>query len=516
MSDDREPKRPKTTPDPPRADPEAPATGGVERFVAGPASPSPSPPGPTAPIAMPEPPPPIPPPARAPSAPMPPSPLAFQVAHFGDKGGGYGVFDEKGGIGKTFDSRADAEAFAAIRRKFFADLASGAAQAASTVPPPAPPAPPTAPGPTQWIPSPGERGFIGPMPAPPTPPPGPTPWIPSPGQPGFIGPMPAGHAPPPGPTPWIPSPGRPGFVGPMPAPPTPPPGPMHGPAAPTYRTMIDALGPALAHAFAAMPHDNGGQFHWQGLGQAAQMAGRVAPAAAGPAVVSSAQAAGWAAVGRDVARGFSRELGAAGGLLSVEGGLAKFADAVNESNRRLAPYSGTIAQAFTQLAHGDFRRGFQKAEATGDSAATLARSIDRMRDAWMPTEILQANLSNRIGIFGAEVGRINANVLGMGAGALNTVLDYVDKDGANSSLAGRAWGVTKFGLEGAALGRLAGPWGMAAGGLGGLALGFAADQMKADPAAVDPWGDFIRRADALPVLRPGRVIPGRDPFRALP
>jgi hypothetical protein len=363
--------------------------------------------------------------------------------------------------------------------------------------------------PTPWVPSPGQPGFIGPMPAPP---PGPTPWIPSPGQPGFVGPLPASMAKQ-APTPWIPSPGQPGFIGPMPAPAAPPvPAPRApgqygfiGPLPQTSKDLMDSLRKALDSATGGMPHANGGRFDWQkighGIAQGLTSVGSSSPTSGLPQSVINA-----GSIGAAIAKGFSREIGIIGGMATVSEGLGRFAENVNESNRRLAPFSGRIATAFTQLDFGDFRRDFRMGAATADTATRLAQSIDASRDAWMNVEILQSNISNRIGIFGSEISRIDGNVLGMPASVANYALEQVDPNGQTSSLLGRAAGIAKWGLWGAGMGRIFGPWGALAGGVGGLAAGAVADQMETPKDKSDPWGDFFTDARNLGVLRPPRVV----------
>ena len=293
----------------------------------------------------------------------------------------------------------------------------------------------------------------------------------------------------------------------MPAPPAPPQGPAFGPAAPTYQTIISEVAKAAGHAFGAMPHANGGKFNWHEIGEAVKQAAKAGPAAVGPAVMDSAKAAGWSTVGQAIAKSFGREIHAAGGLLAIEGGLGRFAENVNEANRRLIPFSGKVASAFAQLDYGDTRRSFRVADATGDSAANLAKAVDRMRDAFVPGEILQANINNRLGIFGSEIGRISGNVLGMGANLLNQGIEAIDPGGSTSALVGRATAITSWGYAGFALGNAIFPGlGGAAGAAAGLAVGFAADAMTAPAGDDDPWGDFLVNAGSVPVLRPPKNL----------
>jgi hypothetical protein len=258
-----------------------------------------------------------------------------------------------------------------------------------------------------------------------------------------------------------------------------------------------------------VPHGAQGQFNWQGVGQAAGQVAQTSTWATGPAVIASAQSAGWSVVGKEIGKAFGGELRIAGGLASLEVGLGRYAESVNESNRRLAPYSGALATAFHYLDFGEFQRNFQISRATAESATRLANNVGAGRDAWVPAEILAANINNRIGIFGAQLSRINGNAIGLLAAPLNGILEAIDPGGANSELAGRAAGVLQWGAAGAMIGgRLGGPWGAAAGGVAGLAVGFVADQQANQAPKEDPWGDFLKNANVMPRLpaRPQNLV----------
>ena len=98
-----------------RADSDRSQSGGVDPFVAGPSPSYRARASSEAPRF----------PAPPPGGGGPASPLAFEVAHFGDKSGGYGVFNAKGGIEKTFDTQAAAEKFAELQKRFFDTLGKG-------------------------------------------------------------------------------------------------------------------------------------------------------------------------------------------------------------------------------------------------------------------------------------------------------------------------------------------------------------------------------------------------------
>ncbi len=365
--------------------------------------------------------------------------------------------------------------------------------------------------PAPAAPQPGQPGFVGPLPASFSQQP-PTPWIPSPGQKGFVGPLPQSFYPQP-PTPWVPSPGQPGFIGPMPQPAQPPvPSPVApghygfiGPLPQSSKDLMDALRKALDAATAGMPHANGNKFNWgkiaQGISSGLGAVGGSSPTSGLPQSVIN-----WAGVGASIAKGFDRAIGTIGGLATVSEGLGRFAENVNESNRRLAPFNGRIASAFMQLDMGDFRRDFRMAAATSETGVRLAQTINAKRDAWLSVEILGAGINNRLGIIGGEISRINGNALSMGAEVLGAAMEAIDPAGKTSSWAGRLLGIGQKGLEGFMLGKMFGPWGGLAGGLGGLALGVAADLREAPAGAMDPWGDFLIASRVLPVLRPVRVV----------
>jgi hypothetical protein len=88
-------------------------------------------------------------------------------------------------------------------------------------------------------------------------------------------------------------------------------------------------------------------------------------------------------------------------LPTITTALKSFAQAVNESNRRLGDYNGTIAQAMAQLDVRRIHHQTQLGAATQDSAAELADSIGDMEQALLPLKTDMSNALNWIASKGA-------------------------------------------------------------------------------------------------------------------
>jgi hypothetical protein len=306
-------------------------------------------------------------------------------------------------------------------------------------------------------------------------------------------PRPFGWQPAPPSPPTPPAPGTHGFVGPMPQ---------------TNRDLVDAIGAAVAHATSGLPHANGGKFDWtkigEGLAKGLETTGGSSRTSGLPSVAIE-----WSGVGSTIAKGFARELKVAGGFVEFARGMGRYAEAANEANRGRSQYNGGLASAFNQLDFGEFQRNFRITQATAASAIRLAENVNAGRDAWVPVEILAANVQNRLAIAGAQVSRIQGNVIGMGANLLNAAIEAVDPGGVNTDIAGRALGVLNIAGQGAAVGfGLGGPKGGLIGGAVGLGVGIVADQQKNQPVKEDPWGEFLKNANVMPRLpaRPAKLV----------
>lgn len=281
----------------------------------------------------------------------------------------------------------------------------------------------------------------------------------------------------------------------------------HGPAAPGFKDFfgkhLDDLKDVLQKA-----HPRGG-WDWRAIGQTmgkAFVAAGNAPASVGvPAGVAAAARFGGAAAGP---AGL-----ALASIILVNDQLARFAERITESNRRLIPFNGSIMAAYTQLDFGDFRRTFALAHATAPTAVHLAQSMNASRDAWFPVDQFQANVSNRLGIFGAEYTGAIGSSLSAITSPLNTLMERLDSTGVLPAVAGRTagylswvagWATAGFVLSGG------NPLVAAAAGAYGAGTAVAGAFMEGPKGPDDPWGDFFKRAPIMPSL-PAR--PDRPPIR---
>lgn len=92
-----------------------------------------------------------------------------------------------------------------------------------------------------------------------------------------------------------------------------------------------------------------------------------------------------------------------GWLTGLVKGLREFSENLNESNRELAKYNGTLAMEFARLEMADIRRSIERGQNTQDSAARLTRAVNSDRDAWLNFDSDMGNLSNNLGTLAANV-----------------------------------------------------------------------------------------------------------------
>jgi hypothetical protein len=254
-----------------------------------------------------------------------------------------------------------------------------------------------------------------------------------------------------------------------------------------------------------------GGFNWQAIGQTmgrAFVSAGSAPASVGvPAAIGAAARVGGAAMGAAA--------GPAGlalaSIVLVNEQLARFAERITESNKRLIPFSGSISAAYINLSMGDFHRQFALAHATAPTASRLAGTTNAARDAWFPVEQFQANISNRFAIAGAENSKVIGGAIALPSMVMNSMMERLDKDGSAAAAVGRAAGYMQLAGIGGLIGGLAtgfNPIGVVVGAAAGLAVGAAGEFMKYPVRPFDPWKDFLNRAGTMPSLpaRPGRTV----------
>lgn len=183
------------------------------------------------------------------------------------------------------------------------------------------------------------------------------------------------------------------------------------------------------------------------------------------------------------------------GTILMEAGEAarEFAESVHASNRRLASYSMPVAAAEARLELHDYRRTLEFARSTEDSAASLAESVDRMREAWAGWDRFAANIMNTSATFGsgfsAAIGGA-ASAVGDAANAAGAAIGFDWGRGAEA-LGGSVGDAFSLGI------RWWLPWIMGQG-WGGANV--------PQPGAEIPLNDWVAKfAHAGPIRRPRAV-----------
>jgi hypothetical protein len=96
--------------------------------------------------------------------------------------------------------------------------------------------------------------------------------------------------------------------------------------------------------------------------------------------------------------GLAAAAGLAVGLFSAGKALAKFGHDVNESNRAIAKYNGSLAAAFAKLDNARVMRDMQTATATSGTGSALAGQANELEEALQPLREIGGTMLNTTGI----------------------------------------------------------------------------------------------------------------------
>lgn len=132
----------------------------------------------------------------------------------------------------------------------------------------------------------------------------------------------------------------------------------------------------------------------------AGLAGRLGLGAAAGGGAAAAGGLGVAGIA-----GVAVGLAAFGGILAlaVMPALKKFAEHLNEGNRELARYNGTIAAAFLRLDMGRVYREQAMGNETAGSASSLADAVNELEEAFHPMATSMRSVGNQIAIGAAYI-----------------------------------------------------------------------------------------------------------------
>jgi hypothetical protein len=201
-------------------------------------------------------------------------------------------------------------------------------------------------------------------------------------------------------------------------------------------SLAAKAGDALVRRGSAMGGRLGGIFGEVGSffgGSAARVAAAGAAGGGGAAgAVAGAGAAGAGAAGAGVlataATGIGAVVAAFGAVVLATAGVQKalsaLAESFLESNRDLAKFNGTIANA---LAQSDFQKlglQYRQASATSGTVRGLADSTMELREAMQPMSEAMGNLKNITGIGMAKVATILAQALSILTPMVNAVNQF--------------------------------------------------------------------------------------------
>jgi hypothetical protein len=203
-----------------------------------------------------------------------------------------------------------------------------------------------------------------------------------------------------------------------------------------------------------------------------------------------------------IAKGVETALKAGGAVADSVVALRHFAEATNKANKRLAAYNPTIMFSQMQLAFGDFRREFQLGRKTQDTAAELARNVNKMRDAWAGFDAFQQNNENRAGSFGAGVNEEVGRILSGLADRLEPVIKWVDENGDLANQIGVVVVDGVVTIAAALATAIAGP------AAGAAVMGLVPAGPPPKPQGGNlPWHDEFDRIAKIGPIRQARVIP---------
>lgn len=109
--------------------------------------------------------------------------------------------------------------------------------------------------------------------------------------------------------------------------------------------------------------------------------------------------------------------------------MRSFATHINDANRGLASYNGTLAAAFAELHVNRMMRRIGQADATASSGAALARAVDKMESRFVNLDALSGNAKNAMGQFAAgAAGKLAESMDGIAA-LLNRGLSWMSDHG---------------------------------------------------------------------------------------
>lgn len=177
-----------------------------------------------------------------------------------------------------------------------------------------------------------------------------------------------------------------------------------------FHAGVNAFGRrATAHRAGVKPSQGWASFQRARRASSARF-GRGMAAAVNPAASSFVRVAG---AGQAAGAALAKLAGAAGVVGAILPSAAQFAyrayrsaegyaEGRFEINRRHANYSASTAQAYAHVEMGDVRRSIQLAHANADTAVSLARNVDQMRNSFQSANILGDAIGNRLGVAGAR------------------------------------------------------------------------------------------------------------------
>jgi hypothetical protein len=130
--------------------------------------------------------------------------------------------------------------------------------------------------------------------------------------------------------------------------------------------------------------------------------------------------------------------------ISLGSRFREFAESVNEGNRKLAFYSGSIASAFNTLNVNESLRNFGKASFQEDSIIKLTESVDLMRDDWLKFDNNFADITNKLATSAASFSGGAGQAFGIRAEDLNQLFDRfgVGGDNLNDKVRGIGFNLT--------------------------------------------------------------------------
>ncbi|MEK9810378.1 MAG: hypothetical protein VW362_08015 [Candidatus Nanopelagicales bacterium] len=134
------------------------------------------------------------------------------------------------------------------------------------------------------------------------------------------------------------------------------------------------------------------------------MVARVGAGSAGGAVAGGGVAAA-AGIGAAGIVGVVAGVAAFGALITVAltPAMKKFAEHVNEGNRHLSRYNGSIAAAFARLDIGRFHRERMMGQETSVSSTRLSDAVNEMEEALHPLSQDMRTIGNSIAFVGAKI-----------------------------------------------------------------------------------------------------------------